>query len=122
MRRARSRGRAWILVLLAASLVVTIIPLPNLVEPLRPNFVALTVLWLCLLSVRGTSLTLAWRAGRVMNYGDGIYGGMFVSCMYAAAFFESDPRRIVETGLACLPARSPYARLIADWCGLEGER
>ena len=24
---------------------------------------------------------IAWRAGRVMNYGDGIYGGIFVSCM-----------------------------------------
>jgi hypothetical protein len=57
---------------------------------------------------------LAWRAGRVMNYGDGIYGGMFVSCMYAAAFFESDPRKIVETGLACIPAKSPYGLLIAD--------
>jgi hypothetical protein len=28
---------------------------------------------------------IAWRAGRVMNYGDGIYGGIFVSCMYSAA-------------------------------------
>ena len=34
---------------------------------------------------------LCFRAGRVMNHGDGIYGGMFVSCMYAAAFFESEP-------------------------------
>ena len=43
-----------------------------------------------------------------MNYGDGIYGGMFVSGMYAAAFFESDPRKVVEAGLAAIPARSPY--------------
>jgi hypothetical protein len=57
---------------------------------------------------------IAWRAGRVMNYGDGIYGGVFVSCMYSAAFFEKDPHKIVETGLACLPAKSPYAQLIAD--------
>lgn len=57
---------------------------------------------------------IALRAGRVMNYGDGIYGGMFVSCMYAAAFFESDPRRLVEAGLACIPQKSPYARLISD--------
>ncbi len=57
---------------------------------------------------------IAVRAGRVMNYGDGILGGVFVSCMYAAAFFENDPRRVVEEGLACLPARSPYAQLIAD--------
>lgn len=57
---------------------------------------------------------LAYRAGRVMNYGDGIYGGMFVSGMYAAAFFESDPRSIVEAGLAVLPAESFYAQVIAD--------
>jgi hypothetical protein len=57
---------------------------------------------------------LAWRAGRVMNYGDGIYGGMFVGCMYSAAFFEKEPRRVVEAGLACIPAKSPYGLLIAD--------
>ena len=57
---------------------------------------------------------LCYRAGRVMNYGDGIYGGMFVSCMYAAAFFESDTRKLVEAGLACLPSQSPYAMLISD--------
>jgi hypothetical protein len=57
---------------------------------------------------------IAWRAGRVMNYGDGIYGGIFVSCMYSAAFFENDVRKIVEAGLACLPARSPYAQTISD--------
>jgi ADP-ribosylglycohydrolase len=54
------------------------------------------------------------RAGRVMNHGDGIYGGMFVSGMYAAAFFDSDPRRIVQAGLASIPAASPYGRLVAD--------
>ena len=57
---------------------------------------------------------LCLRAGRVMNYGDGFYGGMFVSCMYAEAFFEDDPRKIVEAGVACLPPRSPYALLIRD--------
>lgn len=54
------------------------------------------------------------RVGHVMNYGDGVYGGMFVAGMYAAAFTESDPRKLVEAGLACLPAKSDYARLIAD--------
>lgn len=57
---------------------------------------------------------LALRAGRVMNYGDGIYGGMFVSCMYAAAFFSDDPRQVVEAGVECLPNKSPYAQLIRD--------
>ena len=54
------------------------------------------------------------RVGRVMNFGDGLYGGMFVAGMYAAAFFETDPRRVVEQGLLSIPAQSRYARLIAD--------
>ncbi len=54
------------------------------------------------------------RVGRVMNYGDGLYGGMFVCGMYSAAFFETDPRKVTEAGLACIPARSEYALLIKD--------
>lgn len=54
------------------------------------------------------------RVGRVMNYGDGLYGGMFITGMYTAAFFESDVRKVVAQGLACLPPQSEYARLIAD--------
>jgi hypothetical protein len=57
---------------------------------------------------------IAWRAGRVMNYGDGIYGGILMSCMYSVAFFETDPHRVVEEGLKCLPEKSPYAMLISD--------
>jgi hypothetical protein len=60
------------------------------------------------------------RVGRVMNYGDGLYGGMFVCGMYSAAFFERDLRKVVEEGLACIPAQSGYARLIRDvleWAG-----
>lgn len=54
------------------------------------------------------------RVGRVMNHGDGLYGGMFVCGMYSAAFFENDPRKVVEQGLVCMPAQSSYARLIRD--------
>lgn len=54
------------------------------------------------------------RVGRVMNFGDGLYGGMFTCGMYATAFFETNPRRVVEGGLACIPSRSEYALLIKD--------
>jgi ADP-ribosylglycohydrolase len=57
---------------------------------------------------------VAYRAGSVMNHGDGIYGGMFVAAMYGAGFFESDPRKVVETGVAAIPSESPYARVISD--------
>jgi hypothetical protein len=34
--------------------------------------------------------------------------------MYAAAFFDTDPRRVVEAGLAALPPKSSYAAVIRD--------
>jgi hypothetical protein len=54
------------------------------------------------------------RVGRVMNWGDGLYGGMFFGGMYAAAFFESDPRKVVEMGLRSIPAESAYGKIIRD--------
>ena len=50
------------------------------------------------------------RVGQVMNFGDGLYGGLFVTGMYAAAFFETDVRRVVEAGLALMPARQHVRR------------
>jgi len=61
-----------------------------------------------------TSNRIADRVGRVMNYGDGLYGGMLFGAMYAAAFFEADPHRVVEEGLKAIPAESGYARLVRD--------
>jgi len=57
---------------------------------------------------------LALKIGPMINHGDGIYGGVFIASMYAAAFFESDPRKVVEAGLACLPRKSRYAKLVRD--------
>jgi hypothetical protein len=54
------------------------------------------------------------RVGRVMNSGDGLYGGLFITSMYADAFFETDPTRVVEAGLAALPPKSSYAAVIRD--------
>ena len=56
----------------------------------------------------------AGRVGRVMNYGDGLYGGMFISAMYSAAYVEDDPRKVVEAGVAAIPVESRYAKVIRD--------
>ncbi len=61
------------------------------------------------------------RVGHVMNYGDGVYGGNFVCGMYSAAYFEKDPRKIIEKGLACMPQESGYARVIRDVLDLAKE-
>jgi hypothetical protein len=60
------------------------------------------------------SSDLIRRAGKVTCWGDGMYGGMFVAGMYAAAFFENDPRKVVEAGLACVADDSDYHKAIAD--------
>lgn len=54
------------------------------------------------------------RVGQVMNFGDGLYGGLFVTGMYAAAFFETDVREVVQAGLALMPPDSSYAALVRD--------
>jgi hypothetical protein len=52
--------------------------------------------------------------GRLMNYGDGLYGGQFIGGMYAEAFFEDDMVKIVEAGLKCIPEKSQYAEMVRD--------
>jgi len=52
--------------------------------------------------------------GRLMNYGDGLYGGQFVAGMYTEAFFETDLERIVRAGLRCIPEGSQYHECISD--------
>jgi len=54
------------------------------------------------------------RMGHIMNYGDGVYGGMFISAMYTQAFFAKDVREVVENGLKAIPTQSLYAQLIRD--------
>jgi len=56
----------------------------------------------------------AWgdKVGHMMNYGDGVYAGMAMSAMYGEAFFEKDPRKLVEYSLKVIPEESEYARMI----------
>jgi hypothetical protein len=59
-------------------------------------------------------IELGEKFGRLMNYGDGLYGGQFLGSMYAEAFFEKDPEKIVRSGLACIPEKSQYHECITD--------
>lgn len=55
---------------------------------------------------------MADSVGRIMAYGDGLYGGMFVSAMHTLAFFEKDAKVVVQEALKCIPAESEYAKAI----------
>ena len=60
------------------------------------------------------AIELGEKFGRIMNYGDGLYGGQFVGAMYAEAFFEDDPARIVTRALRAIPRESQYAEAVRD--------
>jgi hypothetical protein len=57
---------------------------------------------------------ISCKIGHIMNYGDGVYGGIFMGAMYSAAYFENDIQKVVEKGLFALPAESDYAKIIRD--------
>jgi hypothetical protein len=59
-------------------------------------------------------IALGYKFGRIMNYGDGVYGGMFVGGMYSAAYFETDIQKIIQAGLECIPYESQYAECMRD--------
>ncbi len=67
------------------------------------------------------AVDLGWIFGRLMNYGDGVYAGQFIGAMYAEAFFEREPRRIVEAALAAIPAGSDYAAMVRDLLAWHAE-
>lgn len=59
-------------------------------------------------------IRLGEKFGRLMNYGDGVYAGQFTGCMYAEAFFETNPVKIVQAALRCIPSESMYAEMVRD--------
>ncbi len=56
---------------------------------------------------------MVWDA-RIMNDGWAVHPDIVYGAMLSEAFFETDPRRLVEFGASFLPADSPYGRGIAD--------
>ena len=68
-----------------------------------------------------TASAIADKIGRIMNYGDGLYGGIFVAALYSEAFFETDILRIVEKALLSLPPESDYYMIIRDVIKLHNQ-
>ena len=50
----------------------------------------------------------AFEIGHIMNYGDGCYGGAFVSAMHAAAYTAKSVPEIVEAGIAVIPENTKF--------------
>ncbi|MFY9152246.1 MAG: ADP-ribosylglycohydrolase family protein [Prolixibacteraceae bacterium] len=61
-----------------------------------------------------TASRIADKVGHIMNYGDGVYGGVFVAALYSEAFFESDIPKIINQALLSIPTESDYAKIVND--------
>jgi hypothetical protein len=61
-----------------------------------------------------TANQIADKIGHIMNYGDGVYGGVFVAALYSEAYFENDIAKIVDKALLTIPAESDYSKIVKD--------
>lgn len=61
-----------------------------------------------------TANKIADKIGHIMNYGDGVYGGVFVSALYAEAYFENDILKIIDKALLTIPAESDYSKIVKE--------
>lgn len=61
-----------------------------------------------------TALRYTRTFGEMMAYGDGMYGGYYLTGLYSTAFFEEDRVKVIEQGLNCIPPSSNYAQVIQD--------
>jgi hypothetical protein len=61
-----------------------------------------------------TATGIADKIGHIMNYGDGVYGGIFVAALYSEAYFESDIQKIIGKALKSIPSESDYNKIIQD--------
>jgi len=57
---------------------------------------------------------VADKIGHIMNYGDGWYGGVYVSNMYALSFVSDDINFIVEEALKAIPEQSRFYQCMND--------
>jgi hypothetical protein len=61
-----------------------------------------------------TAMEMADKIGHIMNYGDGVYGGVFIAALYSQAFIHSDIPTIVNEALKSIPGKSDYREMISD--------
>jgi rod shape-determining protein MreD len=93
MARPRSSlGWGRIATVTLAALILSVLPLPGWLELLRPDFVALTVLWFTLLSPRLTGLFYAWGAGLALDAFKGVLLGQHALALIVIAYVASKLR------------------------------
>lgn len=77
-------------------------------------------IWACLAPGNpALAAKYAYEDACVDHAGNGIYAEQFLAALESQAFLESDLRKLIRTGLDCIPGDSTLARAIRDtvaWC------
>ncbi|MDD4494382.1 MAG: ADP-ribosylglycohydrolase family protein [Eubacteriales bacterium] len=60
------------------------------------------------------AIALSWKAGHVVCYGDGVYGGVYVAAMHAKAYTADSIDEIIEAGRQSVPQGSEFREVIDD--------
>lgn len=61
-----------------------------------------------------SAIEIAGRVGHIMNSGDGLYGGVYVSALYSFAFISEDVNEIVGQAVKTIPDGTKFHDCIAD--------
>ncbi|MBS0320089.1 MAG: rod shape-determining protein MreD [Proteobacteria bacterium] len=94
-------ARGWfVAVTMLAAFVVNLVPLSGTAQLLRPDLLALVLLYWCIHEPRLAGVGVAWCAGLVMDVGDATLFGQhalaYAALAYAALFFR---RRVLRFSL-----------------------
>ncbi|MBE6632733.1 MAG: hypothetical protein E7620_00155 [Ruminococcaceae bacterium] len=54
----------------------------------------------------------SFDVGHITNYGDGVYGGVFITAMHAAAYTAESIQEIINAGIAVIPENTEFRMLI----------
>ena len=82
----RRVGRPTAALLAAVALLLTALPLPRWLELLRPDFVALTVLWMCVMAPRTAGLLFAFCCGLALDAFKGVVLGQNAFALVTVAY------------------------------------
>lgn len=58
------------------------------------------------------SAARSFEVGHIMNYGDGVYGGVFITAMHSAAYTAESIQEIIDAGIAVVPENTEFRAVI----------